>query len=128
MEPPPSPPVQTTPPVTALLRNTGNDKIWSILSHVSVFLGVGFLVLPLVVYLAMKDESEYVAANAKEALNFHISWMIYYFCCIPLCLIMIGFLLFVLLTLSMFILSILAAIKASDGGCYRYPMTLRLVK
>lgn len=128
MEPPPSPPVQPTPPVTTFLRNAGNDKIWSILSHLSVFLGVGFLVLPLVVYLAMKDESEYVAANAKEALNFHISWMIYYFCCIPLIFIVIGIVLAILLSLSMLILSILAAIKASEGGCYRYPMTLRLVK
>jgi uncharacterized Tic20 family protein len=42
------------------------------LSHLSALLGVGF-VLPLVVYLAMRKESEYVATNAREALNFHIS-------------------------------------------------------
>ena len=31
----------------------GNDKIWSILSHLSSLMGVG-IILPLVVYLAMK--------------------------------------------------------------------------
>jgi uncharacterized Tic20 family protein len=25
------------------------------------------------------------------------------------------------------VLAIIAAVKASDGGCYRYPLTLRLV-
>src|ERR1700691_4637227 len=123
--PPPAPPFQTAPPA---LRSTGNDKIWSILSHLSVFLGIGFLLLPLVVYLAMKNESEYVAANAREALNFHISWMIYYICCVPLVVIFgIGILIAIILALCMLIFSIVAAVKASDGGCYRYPMTLRLI-
>ena len=53
----------------------GSDKIWSMLSHLSALLGVGF-VLPLVIYLAMRKESGYVAANAREALNFHISVLI----------------------------------------------------
>jgi hypothetical protein len=95
--------------------------------HLSVFLGI-FLLLPLVVYLAMKDESAYVAANAKEALNFHISLLIYGVCCIPLCFIIIGIFMLVIMGLSMYILSIVATIKASDGGCYRYPLTLRLIQ
>jgi uncharacterized Tic20 family protein len=111
-----------------VVRSSGNDKIWAILCHVSVFLGIGFLLLPLVVYLAMKNESEYVTANAREALNFHISLAIYFICCLPLVLILIGYLLWLGLVLCMFIFSIVAAVKASDGGCYRYPLTLRLIK
>jgi len=65
----------------AALAPKGSDKIWSMLSHLSALLGVGF-VLPLVVYLAMRKESEYVATNAREALNFHISVLIYAVCCI----------------------------------------------
>ena len=49
------------PPTDAPLTPKGNDKIWSMLSHLSALLGVGF-VLPLVVFLAMRNESEYVAA------------------------------------------------------------------
>ena len=92
----------------------------------SALLGVGF-VLPLVVYLAMRHESEYVAANAREALNFHISVLIYSLCCIPLVFILIGIPLLIVLGLGSLVLAIIATIKASNGQCYRYPLTLRLV-
>jgi len=104
----------------------GNDKIWSILSHLSALIGVG-LILPLVVYLAMKGDSEYVANNAREALNFHLSLLIYGLCCIPLIFVVIGIPLLVLIGLASLVLAIVAAIKASDGGCYHYPLTIRLV-
>jgi uncharacterized Tic20 family protein len=96
------------------------------LSHLSALLGVGF-VLPLAVYLAMRKESEYVAANAREALNFHISVLIYALCCIPLVFILIGIPLLIVLGLGSLVLAIIATVKASDGQCYRYPLTLRLV-
>src|SRR2546423_11636967 len=105
---------------------TGDDKIWSILSHLSCWFGLG-IILPLVVYLAMKGESDYVRANAREALNFHISLLIYCICCIPLVFVLIGIPLLLLIALASFILAIVAAVKASDGGCYHYPLTLRLV-
>ena len=108
------------------LAHKGSDKIWSMLSHLSALLGVGF-VLPLVVYLAMRKESDYVAQNAREALNFHISMLIYGLCCIPLVFILIGIPLLVVLGLGSLILAIIATIKASNGLCYRYPLTLRLV-
>jgi len=104
----------------------GNDKIWSMLCHLSSFLGVPFL-LPFVVYLAMRNESEYIACNAKEALNFHISILIYGVCCIPLIFIVIGIPLLVALGVFGLIMAIIAAVKASDGRCYHYPLTIRLV-
>ena len=115
-------PMSVTPPQAP----RGNEKIWSILSHLSALIGVG-LILPLIVYLAMKGDSEYVAANAKEALNFHLSLLLYSLCCVPLIFIVIGIPLLVLIGLASLILAIVAAIKASDGGCYRYPLTIRLV-
>ena len=118
--------METLPLINAPLAPKGSDKIWSMLSHLSALLGVGF-VLPLVVYLAMRRESEYVAANAREALNFHISVLIYSLCCIPLVFILIGIPLLIVLGLGSLVLAIIATIKASDGQCYRYPLTLRLV-
>jgi hypothetical protein len=113
-----------------LLQPKGNDKIWSMLSHLSGLFGVlGFgIILPLVVYLAMRQESEYLAQNAKEALNFHISLIIYAICCIPLVFIFIGIPLYILLWVCSVVLAIIATVKASDGGCYHYPLTLRLVR
>jgi uncharacterized Tic20 family protein len=117
----------TTASPEIALRPTGSDKIWAILSHLSFFLGIGLL-LPLVVYLAMRGESDYVSANSKEALNFHISVYLYAICCIPLAFILIGVPLLFVLGICSLILAIIAALKASEGGCYRYPLTLRLVK
>jgi uncharacterized Tic20 family protein len=117
-------PVYTIPPAQS--QHRGNDKIWSIMSHLSGFIGVPFL-LPLVVYLAMRGESDYVAANAKEALNFHLSLVIYALCCIPLVFVAVGVPLLIIMGIASLILSIVAAIRASDGGCYHYPLTIRLV-
>ncbi len=111
----------------ATFQPSGNDKIWSMLSHLSVFFGLGIL-LPLVVYLAMRRDSEYVAANAREALNFHISVYIYALCCVPLMFILIGIPLAIAVGLGSLVLAVIAAVKASDGQCYHYPLTLRLVR
>ena len=118
--------METSTLTDAALAPKGSDKIWSMLSHLSALLGVGF-VLPLVVYLAMRKESEYVATNAREALNFHISVLIYGVCCIPLVFVLVGVPLLLVLGLGSLVLAIIATIKASDGQCYRYPLTLRLV-
>lgn len=100
--------------------------MWVVLSHLSSLIGVGF-VLPLVVYLVMRSESEYVACNAREALNFHISILIYSLCCIPLVFVLIGIPLLMAIGIGALVLSIMAAVRSADGECYRYPLTLRLV-
>jgi uncharacterized Tic20 family protein len=113
--------------INVYAKPAGSEKIWSLLSHLSGFIGVPFL-LPLVVYLSMRGDSAYVSDNAREALNFHLSVFIYCLCCLPLALIGIGIPLVILIGLASLVLSIIAASKASDGECYHYPFTLRLVK
>jgi uncharacterized Tic20 family protein len=53
--------------------------------------------------------------------------LIYSLCCVPLVFIFIGIPILVIIGLASLILAVVAAVKASDGGCYRYPLTLRLV-
>lgn len=114
------------PQMPAVAAPSGTDKIWSMLSHLSALFGLG-IILPLVVYLAMRKESEYTACNAREALNFHISIFIYLLCCVPLAFIIIGVPIMMGIALASLVFAIIAAVKASDGQCYRYPLTLRLV-
>jgi uncharacterized Tic20 family protein len=101
-----------------------SDKALMILSHVSSLIGVPF-VLPFIVWLVKKNENDLVAAHAKEALNFHLSFFIYTLCCIPLAFVWIGIPLIIVLAISSLILAIVAAVKASDGVLYRYPLTIR---
>jgi uncharacterized Tic20 family protein len=113
----------TSPPKLPI----GNDKIWSILCHLSGFIGVPFI-LPLVIYLAMRRESAYVGQNAVSALNFHLSLLIYGLCCVPFVFIFIGIPLLIILALISLVLSIIAAVKASDGEIYQYPLAIRFLK
>ena len=106
---------------------TGNHKIWSMLCHLSGLIGVGFI-LPLVVYFAMRRESGYVASNACAALNFHLSVLVYGICCIPLVFVVVGVPLLIVLALTSLILSIIAAVKASEGACYHYPLCIPFVR
>lgn len=122
--PPPAPPAATAPAKRTNI--TGSDKLWAILSHISCLFGIWFII-PIVVYLVMRDESDYVAENAKEALNFHISLLIYALCSLLLVFMLVGIPLLVVLGLCALVLSIVAAVKASDGIIYRYPLTIRLV-
>jgi uncharacterized Tic20 family protein len=111
------------PPLSPPATNEG-EKLWIILSHLSLLLGVGFL-LPLIVYLVKKDSNPVTAAHAKEALLFHISVILYVIISIVLMFVFIGVLtLFAVLVMAV-VCSIIACVKAADGQFYRYPLTLR---
>ena len=111
------------PPASA----DSSDKALMILCHLSAIIGVGF-VLPFVVWLAKKNDPDLVADHAKEALNFHLSLLFYVICCIPLVFILVGIPVLLGIGVASFVLAIIAAIRASDGILYRYPLTIRLVK
>ncbi|MSU51675.1 MAG: DUF4870 domain-containing protein [Opitutus sp.] len=118
---PQSAPASSVPPV-----NT-SDKALTILCHVSALIGVG-IVLPFIVWLVKRRDPDAVAAHAAEALNFHLSLLLYGVCLIPLCMIVIGIPLLIIMGLAGVVLAILAAVRASVGMLYRYPLTIRLVK
>jgi uncharacterized Tic20 family protein len=103
------------------------DKALIILCHLSSLLGIG-IVLPLIVWLVVKNENTFVSDHAKEALNFHLSLLIYTLANIPLVFIGIGLPIFALIALFGLIFAIIAAVKASDGVFYRYPLTIRLIR
>jgi hypothetical protein len=84
-----------------------------------------WLIPPLVICLIKKDESPYVAAHAKESLNFQITISLV---CIALIITIIGLLLLWVVGIGALILVIVATIKASENKMYRYPLTWRLIK
>jgi uncharacterized Tic20 family protein len=118
---------QTPPSSPAAGAGSSSDKLLIVLSHVSPFLGVG-IILPLIIWLVKKGESEPVADHAKEALNFHLSVLIYAIGCWLLMFVLIGIVLLPLLGLTAMVLAIIGAVKSANGERYRYPYILRLVK
>ena len=110
-----------------------NERTWGMLAHLSALAGlvlplIGIVLGPLAVWLARRDESEFVAGHAKEALNFNISVLLGALACGFLMLVFVGFLLGTALFIAWLAMMLIAAIRASEGQQYRYPFSLRLVK
>jgi uncharacterized Tic20 family protein len=102
-----------------------NDKNIAVLTHIG---GIFFSFIPaLIVWLLKKDDSPYLGAQAREALNFQITMVIAYMAAGILAWVLIGFLLYPLLWLANLVLCILAAINVSKGEDYQYPFALRLI-
>lgn len=112
---------------------TENERTWGMLAHLSALAGVvvwllGCVLGPLAVYLWRRDSSEFVADHAREALNFNITVALAALVCIALMVVFVGFILGTALFIGWLVLTLIAAIRASEGERYRYPLSLRLVK
>jgi uncharacterized protein len=112
---------------------TQEERTWAMFAHLSAFamfvfpLG-GNIIAPLIIWLARRDTSAFVALEAKEALNFNISVAIGWLICSILIFVLIGLPLAAALSLYWVIMAVVAGVKASEGVGYRYPFILRLVK
>lgn len=108
------------------------ENNWGMAAHLSALAGyvtiVGFIIGPLVVWLMKKDEMPFVNSQGKEALNFQITMMLAAAISGILVLVIIGiFLLWAVAIIDM-IFILVAAIQASKGVEYRYPISIRLIK
>lgn len=114
----------------APLRNR-DENLWAMLCHISVFAGFlmpfGNIIAPLIIWLIKKDEFPLVNDQGKEAINFQITLTIYLFASAILIILIIGIPLLIGLAFFGFIVTVIAAIKASEGEKYRYPMTIRFI-
>jgi uncharacterized protein len=102
-------------------------KLLSALCHVSTFMTwfLAPIVIPIVILCVSTDSV--VQANAKEAINYYISFLIYYTIAIVLCFVLIGFILLIPLVIVDFILPIIAIIKTLENPdrVYRYSFIFR---
>ncbi len=162
--PPPQAPPPGLPPAPASSQNSANfnnashagrsgsltnptkdERNWGMFAHLSA-IAAGLVLMftsipafgfigPLVIYLMKKDESAFIADQAKEALNFNISVGILLFGMWLLGLLLVWTIIVPFLMIALtgvvgvgaLVLVIIAAIKASEGKAYRYPFTLRLI-
>lgn len=113
---------------------------WAAGAHLASLVGlldVPSILGPLVVWLVKREDHPFVADQARESLNFQISVFIYgivgAIAAAIFAIATLGMGLFVVIPLAVvfvvgvLLISIYAAIQASEGTRYRYPLTLRLV-
>ncbi|MFM5951989.1 MAG: DUF4870 domain-containing protein [Micrococcales bacterium] len=100
-----------------------NEKLVAILVNV---VGIFFEFFgPLVGYLVFKDKGPFVSHHVKESLNFGITMAL---ATVVLCVSIVGLLLVWAIPVVFTVVRIVAAIKASQGEFWKYPLTIRFIK
>ena len=122
--------------------STKNDNNFSSIIHLSTFAGwffpFGNIIVPLVLWIAKKEESEFIDSHGKAALNFQISLYVYAILLtiliIPITILTLGIGLVAILIsiipilILQVVVIILASIKANNGEYYQYPFTIDFIK
>jgi uncharacterized Tic20 family protein len=122
---------QPAGPLTA-----AEDRQWASFAH---FGGILWILPSLIIFLIFKDRGERTRVEAKEALNWQISWIGAWIVSLIIGsilaaspLFLLGFLFSILIPFILYIanlaLSIIGGIRVNSGGSFRYPVALRLVK
>jgi uncharacterized protein len=110
---------------TNITNPSNDDKNIATVTHLG---GTVFSFIPaLIVWILKKDDSAYIADQAKEALNFQITVLIAQFIAGILAIILIGFVFMGIIWILNVVFCIIAAIASSKGETYRYPLCLRLI-
>ncbi len=115
------------------------ERTWSVLSHLSMFLNLftGFLgpVAALIIWLVYKDRSQKVAFHALESMWYQIGWLVVlavgWTVTGLLTMILIGFLLIpvmAIVSVVPFVHAAYAAYRVSPDEGYRYPIAADLVE
>src|SRR5215217_7165082 len=108
------------------IRNT------AVAAHLSTFAGLivpfGSVIGPLAVWLTRRHQNPFIDQAGREALNFGITIAIYGAVLLVGALMLVGIPLLIIGVVAWVVLASLAAVKASQGQAYRYPLTLRLVR
>lgn len=116
------------------------EKTWSILAHLSAplaaLLSVGMLnfVGPLIIWALYKDKSQRVRHASAGAFNFNLSLWIFYAILVLLSVLTLGVGLLITIPLGVvvwiasIVIHVMAAIKASNGEVYTYPMQIPVLK
>lgn len=107
-----------------MAKKNKDDHLLQILVHIlglfTAFIG------PLILFLVSKDKE--VKTHAKVALNWQISFIIYIAASSFLSLLLIGFLLVPIFGVLNTIFCIIAAVKASEGNLWVYPLSIKFLK
>lgn len=125
-------------------ETTKDARMWAMLCHIAAFsayIGIipfGHLLGPLVIWLMKRDQYPFVDAHGKESLNFQLSMTIYgaaftlialilFITIVGIPLLILAIPLILIIALAQIILTVIAGIRANDGGFYEYPFTIRFL-
>ncbi len=116
-------------------RENGNkgmdeDNVLGMLAHLlSIF--AGFLG-PLIIYLVAEDNKVFAKQNAKNALNFTLSVLLYTLASVVLSftivLLVVTIPAIIFLNIFALVMQIVASVKAHNGEVYEYPLAIPFLR
>jgi uncharacterized Tic20 family protein len=124
-------PAYESPDPVAPDQPTSDDRTWAALCHVgalSWYIGVPGLLTVFLLWILKKEQSSFIDHHGKESINFQISMLLWVAVGIITFCVGVGFVILVLDGIFNLIMVIIAAIKASNGEHFRYPLTLRIIR
>ncbi len=131
--PPIDAPLSTPPPppepADPVLRQ------WTVIVHLSALAGLlvpfGNILAPLIIWLIKKTEIPALDPVGKTVLNFQISYSIYIIGSLIvfgiLSCLLVPILLPIAVTIAWLVLTIIGAVKASNGERYQFPLAMKLI-
>ena len=115
---------------------SAEERNWAMACHLAAFSGYlgipfGHILGPLIVWIMKRDTSAFINEHGKEAMNYNISITIYFTVCFLVGITIIGLLVAIPAAIALgiadIVFRIIAAMKASNGERYSYPMTIRFL-
>jgi uncharacterized protein len=106
------------------------ERNWAVLAHLSGLLAVTFiggLIPAFVIWLLRRDEDNFASQQAREALNFQVTLFLLLVVSAILFIVGVGVVLYFVFYVLGLVLSVVGAVRVSEGIAYRYPVNLRLV-
>ena len=95
---------------------------------VSLIIGCGSFIAPLVLWLTQKDKIYQMDTHGKSIVNFQLSLVLLYVVCVPLILLFgLGFLGWFVLGVISIIYPIINAVKVSQGENPEYPLSFNFI-
>jgi len=118
-----------------MFNPSDDEKNMAMFTHLAgfamfVFPAGGSIIGPLIMWLTQREKSEFIDIHGKAALNFQISFMIYYILSVILLFISFGLLFFIPMIVGLvhIIYIILMSVKAKNGEEASCPLSFRFLK
>lgn len=115
------------------LAPSEKERQWAMACHLSAFLGfiivpIGAIIGPFSIWLLKRHFHPFINRAGKESLNFQISMLIWSLLSLGLIFIGIGIILIIALAALNVLMVIIAAVRASNGQDFHYPLSIRILR
>jgi uncharacterized Tic20 family protein len=118
--------VAAAPPLAPGLTN--EQRTLSLCAYLIPLVTNTNFIAPLIIWLLKKGEDAYIEKQAKESLNFQITFAIFAIVTYVSLFLVIGILLFPAVIITYIVFSIITSVKAYKGEDYRIPICIRFIK